>query len=109
MLGFTRSFKELKSFELRILHFLNTKRIIGFDNIPINEKDKFLVEAREIISIFCFTNWEYNFINEVVFLSKTIVFSGRFKGSCKNDLIGSDPMERRMMLAKDVLYNNFKS
>ncbi len=109
MLGFTRSFKELKSFELRILHFLNTKRIIGFDNIPFNKKDKFLVEASEIISIFCFTNWEYNFINEVDLLSKTIVFSGRFKGSWKNFLVGSDPIERRIMLAKDVLYPSFKS
>lgn len=99
--------KEQKSFELRMLHFLNTTRIIGFDNMPINEKDRVLIAASAIIPIFRFTNWEYDFINEVILHPKAIEGGGRFKGKYINGLVGYGPMEGRMMLAKDALYNGF--
>lgn len=99
--------EEQKGFELRILHFLNTTQIIGFENMPINDKDRVLIAASAIIPIFRFANWEYDFINEVILHPKAIEGGGRFKGKYINGLVGYGPMEGRMMLAKDALYNGF--
>lgn len=98
---------EQKGFELRMLHFLNTTRIIGFENMPINDKDRVLIAASAIIPIYRFENWEYDFISEIILHPKPIEGGGQFKGSYINGLVGSGPMEGRMMLAKDALYNGF--
>ena len=88
---------EQKGFEVRMLHFLNTTRIIGFENMPINDKDRVLIAASAIIPVFRFENWEYDFISEIILHPKPIEGGGQFKGSYINGLVGSGPMEGRIV------------
>lgn len=100
---------EQEDFKNRVLHFINTTRIIGYANMPISDIDKLLVGISAIIPIFRFKNWEYGFLNEVILYPKAIPGKGIYKGSYINGLVGEGPMEGRMILAKTALYHGYSN
>lgn len=100
---------EKDAFETRILFFLNTTRIVGFENLKVSEIEKLLVGVSAIIPIFRFPNWEYDFLNEVIIYPKAIPGEGKYKGSFINGLVGDGPMEGRMILAKTALLHGYSN
>ncbi len=50
-----------EEFKSRVLHFINTTSIVGFENMPVSGIEKLLVGISAIIPIFRFKNWEYHF------------------------------------------------
>ena len=100
---------EQKEFKNRILHFINSTRILGYGGMPITDIDKLLVGVSAIIPIFRFSNWEYNFLYEVILVPKAIPGKGAFKGSYINGLVGDGPMEGRMILAKTALHHGYSN
>ena len=100
---------EQEEFKNRVLHFINSTRIIGYARMPITDIDKLLVGVSAIIPIFRFKNWEYNFLNEVIIYPKAIPGKGEYKGSYINGLVGDGPMEGRMILARTALYHGYSN
>tara|TARA_B100000401_G_C52799956_1_gene717999 strand:+ start:163 stop:924 length:762 start_codon:yes stop_codon:yes gene_type:complete len=100
---------EQEKFKSRVLRFINSTRIIGYAGMPITDIDKLLVGVSAIIPIFRFSNWEYNFLHEVILVPKAIPGKGAYKGSYINGLVGDGAMEGRMILAKTALHHGYSN
>ena len=100
---------EQEEFKNRVLHFINSTRIIGYARMPITDIDKLLVGVSAIIPIFRFKNWKYNFLHEVILYPKAIPGKGPYRGSYINGLVGDGPMEGRMILARTALYHGYSN
>ena len=98
---------ERNEFEDRVIHFINTTKIKGFGDEEVTFTDQLLVGISAVIPIFRFKNWEYDFLNEVILYPKAVKGEGIFEGSYVNGLVGSGPMEGRMILAKAALYHAY--
>lgn len=95
------------SFEKRILEFLQETRVVGYGDLVVTPQDSLLVGASAIIPIFKFSNWKYNFINEVIIYPSIIKMGDT--GKFANGFVGSGPMEGRMVLARDALYHGYSN
>jgi Mlc titration factor MtfA (ptsG expression regulator) len=94
-------------FGLRVIHFLNTTRVIGFNNSEVTIDDKLLVGASAIIPVFHFQDWRYNFINEVIIHDDYLIREGH-QGYI-GGFVGNGPMEGRMVLVRKALYKGFSN
>lgn len=100
---------EKKEFEDRVIHFINTTQITGYGDLEVTFTDQLLVGISAIIPIFRFKKWKYDFLNEVILYPKAVEGKGIYEGSYVNGLVGSGPMEGRMILAKDALYHAYSN
>ena len=94
-------------FGIRLIHFLNKTRIVGFGGSLVTTEDKLLVGASAIIPVFNFQDWRYSFINEIIIRDDYLKREGEqgFIGG----FVGSGPMEGRMVLVRKALYGGFSN
>lgn len=110
--SFYRSLKpeEKTSFEVRVLHFINTTKITGIKT-TVEDGDRILIAASAIVPIFAFPNWEYHNLNEVLLYPKH--FDENFTIGSKSKailgMVGYDYMNGQMILSKYSLWHGFKN
>lgn len=97
-------------FEYRIKEFLLNVDVIGIDT-SIEETDKLLVASSAIIPIFHFKDWRYQNIDEVLIYPNAFnrSFNTNGKGRSILGMVGSGPMEGKMILSKSALHRGFSN
>lgn len=103
--------KEKRLFESEILEFLANIKITGIDT-KVETKDKILVAASGIIPIFAFPEWKYFNLTEVLLYPSS--FGIKFNTEKEEDsernilgMVGSGPLEGKMILSKKALIKGF--
>ncbi len=98
-------------FEQDVQLFLGEKRVTGV-NTTVDDEVRVLVAASAVIPIFGFPEWEYRNLQEV------LIYPGAFHShnfAQDSDhgnalgMVGTGPMDRKMILSKTALLNGFVS
>lgn len=101
--------KNKAEFEYKVHEFLLNCSVTGHE-IDVEEKDRVLVAASAIIPIFKFPEWRYSNLKEVILYPDRISFF-ETKGvhSSILGLVGTGPMEGKMILSRKALYLGFSN
>jgi Mlc titration factor MtfA (ptsG expression regulator) len=97
-------------FEFRIKEFLLNIDITGVGT-RIDESDRLLLASSAIIPIFYFKEWRYLNIDEILLYPNAFdrSFSTKGKGRSILGMVGSGPMEGKMILSKRALHQGFSN
>jgi Mlc titration factor MtfA (ptsG expression regulator) len=108
--GFYRDLEpeEKTRFEADIMSFLANYRITGV-RCEIDITDKLLVASSGVIPIFAFPDWEYQYLDEVLIYPSNFDENFNIEGNNRNisGMVGSGPMEGKMILSKTALHQGF--
>ncbi|MEO9482480.1 MAG: zinc-dependent peptidase [Ekhidna sp.] len=100
--------EERKRFEIDIQRFLGTTKITGVKT-SITLEDRLLVASSAVIPLFGFPSWEYSFLDEVLLYPSS--FDRNYSIGSKDEVItgmvGSGPMEGKVILSKPSLHVGF--
>ncbi|MFN8806464.1 MAG: zinc-dependent peptidase [Bacteroidota bacterium] len=95
-------------FEWDVMRFLSHVRIKGV-HTEVDIADKLLVASSAAIPVFGFPNWDYTFLQEVLLYPSS--FDTNFNINSRDEvvtgMVGSGPMEGKMILSKPALYAGF--
>lgn len=99
---------EQKRFEKDVSRFLKKVRITGV-HTSVDITDKLLVASSAVIPVFGFPDWDYRFLDEVLLYPGS--FDSNYQISSKEEtitgMVGSGPMEGKMILSKPSLHRGF--
>lgn len=97
-----------EEFSNRMQHFLSRVRITGIKT-EIEDLDRVLVAASAIIPIFCFPQWEYINLNEVILYPESFDHEFALEGSGRHTLglVGDGPYQNVMLLSQHDLRQGF--
>ncbi len=95
-------------FEEKLVQFLQRVQVTGV-NTTATDSDKILVAASAIVPIFCFENWEYRNLNEVLLYPGNFDESFNTEGNEKHILgmVGWGYMNGVMILSQHELRQDF--
>ncbi len=96
-------------FETRLQKFLAAVKITGINTI-VEPIDKVFIAASAIIPIFCFKNWEYNNLNEVLLYPDSFNEEFNVNGLPERPvlgMVGSGAMQQVMILSQSALREGF--
>ncbi len=97
-------------FERDVMRFLARVRITGV-HTEIDITDKLLVASSAAIPVFGFPDWNYTFLQEVLLYPSS--FDTNFNINSRDEvvtgMVGSGPMEGKMILSKPALHAGFSN
>jgi Mlc titration factor MtfA (ptsG expression regulator) len=104
------SAQEQVLFERKVHTFLLNYRITGVE-VEITDVDRLLVASSAIIPVFYFENWEYTNLTEVLIYPNAFNEKYEFhqKGNRILGMVGTGPMEGKMILSREALLHGFKN
>ena len=102
--------EEKPKFEYKIQEFLLNCRITGI-KVDVNDTDRILVASSAVIPIFNFPEWRYTNIYEVLLYPDKFNERYEFTGEGRSILgmVGTGPMEGKMILSKPALHHGFSN
>lgn len=100
--------EERKRFEVDIQRFLATTKISGVKT-NVTLEDRLLVASSAVIPLFGFPAWEYSFLDEVLLYPSSFDrnYSINNKDEVITGMVGSGPMEGKVILSKPSLHAGF--
>jgi hypothetical protein len=97
-------------FENRLRDFLARTPITGIGGVQVTDGDRLLVASAAIIPIFCFPDWRYNNIDEVLLYSGAFNKEYEQRGDGRDiiGMVGSGAMQGQMILSQPALRSSFQ-
>lgn len=97
-------------FEKKVNVFLANHKITGAQ-VNLTDIDYVLVACSAIIPVFYYDNWHYSNLTEVLIYPNAFNESYEFhqKGNRILGMVGTGPMEGKMILSREALHHGFKN
>lgn len=98
------------AFEQKVHLFLFNHEITGV-KVSLTDEDYMLVASSAIIPVFYFDNWHYSNLSEVLIYPNAFNEKYEFhqKGNPILGMVGTGPMEGKMILSREALHHGFKN